>query len=118
MEDQIDIAFLDIMDEAMSIMQAEEVVVAATVTVNGREHHMGYYLVDGIYPSWLVFIKGVCVPQQEKHRFFSMKQASVMKDVVCDFDLLKKRFNILAIISRSYSQHTLEWSMLSQICCP
>jgi hypothetical protein len=51
MEDQIDIAFLDIMDEAMSIMQAEEAVVAATVTVNGREHHMGYYLVDGIYPS-------------------------------------------------------------------
>jgi hypothetical protein len=32
-------------------------------TVNGREHHMGYYLTDGIYPSWLVFMKGVHVPQ-------------------------------------------------------
>jgi hypothetical protein len=32
-------------------------------TVNGREHHMGYYLIDGIYPSWLVFMKGVHVPQ-------------------------------------------------------
>jgi hypothetical protein len=36
-----------------------------------------------------------------------MKQASVRKDVKCAFDLLKKRFNILAIADRSYSQHTL-----------
>jgi hypothetical protein len=53
-----------------------------------------------------VFIKGVHVPQQENHQFFSMKQASVRKDVECAFDLLKKRFNILVIIGRSYSQHT------------
>jgi hypothetical protein len=50
-------------------------------TVNGHEHHMGYYLTDGIYPSWSVFVKGVHIPQQEKHRFFSMKQASVRKDI-------------------------------------
>jgi hypothetical protein len=54
-----------------------------------------------------VFIKGVSVPQQEKHRFFSMKQASVSKDVKCAFSLLKKRFNILVIPDRSYSQCTL-----------
>jgi hypothetical protein len=72
-------------------------------TVNGRVHHMGYYLIDGIYPSWPVFMKGVPVPQQEKYRFFSMKQVSVRKDVECAFDLLKKRFNILAITGRSYS---------------
>jgi hypothetical protein len=58
-------------------------------TINGREHHLRYYLIDVIYPSCPVFIKGVPVPQQEKHRFFSMKQASVRKDVKCAFDLLK-----------------------------
>jgi hypothetical protein len=62
-----------------------------------------------------VFIKGAPVPQQEKHRFFSMKQASVRKDVECAFDLLKKRFNILTIYSRSYSQHTLNLIMCAYI---
>jgi hypothetical protein len=52
-------------------------------------------------------MKGVLVPQQEKYRFFSTKQPSVRKNVECAFDLLKKRFNILAIPSRSYSQRTL-----------
>jgi hypothetical protein len=62
---------------------------------------MGYYLTDGIYPSWPVFVKGVPISQQEKYRFFSMKQASMKKDVKCTFDPLKKRFNILVIPDRS-----------------
>jgi hypothetical protein len=69
---------------------------------------MRYYLTDGIYPSWPIFVKGVPIPQQEKHRFFSMKQVSVMKDVECAFGLLKKKFNILVIPGWSYSQHTID----------
>jgi hypothetical protein len=80
-------------------------------TVNGCKHHMRYYLTDGIYPSWSVFVKGVSIPQQEKHRFFSMKQALMRKDVECAFGLLKKRFNILSISGRSYSQHILDLIM-------
>jgi hypothetical protein len=56
-------------------------------------------------------MKGVPIPQQEKHRFFSMKQASVRKDVGCAFNLLKKWFNILAISGQSYSQRTLRLIM-------
>jgi hypothetical protein len=40
-----------------------------------------------------------------------MKQSSVKKDVECAFDLLKKRFDILAIPDRSYSQRTLNLIM-------
>jgi hypothetical protein len=53
-------------------------------------------------------VKGVPIPQQEKHRLFSMKQASVRKDIECAFDILKKRFNILTIPDRSYSKCTLD----------
>jgi hypothetical protein len=52
-------------------------------------------------------MKGVPLPQQEKHRFFSAKQSTLRKDVECVFGLLKKRFNILDIPSQFYSQHTL-----------
>jgi hypothetical protein len=37
-------------------------------TVNGHEYNYGYYLADGIYPSWPVFMKGVTLPQGEKHQ--------------------------------------------------
>jgi hypothetical protein len=49
--------------------------------INGNEHHMGYYLANGIYPSLLVFMKGMSLSQQEKHQFFSRKQATFRKDV-------------------------------------
>jgi hypothetical protein len=83
--------------------------------VNGREYHMRYYLINDIYSSWSVFIKCVSVPQQEKHRFFLVKQSTLRKDVKCAFDLLKKRFNILVIIDRSYFQHTLGLIMCAYI---
>jgi hypothetical protein len=44
-----------------------------------------------------------------------MKQASVRKDVEYAFDLLKKRFNILAIPNRSYSQRILDLIMCACI---
>ena len=36
-------------------------------SVNGHDYNKGYYLADGIYPSWPVFMKGVPVPQHDKH---------------------------------------------------
>jgi hypothetical protein len=44
-----------------------------------------------------------------------MKRASVRKDVECAFSLLKKMFNILAILGRSYSQRTLDLIMRAYI---
>jgi hypothetical protein len=66
-------------------------------TVNRNEHHKGYYLINVIYPSWSVLMKGVPLPEQEKHKIFSTKQSTLRKDVKCAFGLLKKRFNILVI---------------------
>ncbi|KAK1612795.1 hypothetical protein QYE76_036468 [Lolium multiflorum] len=71
------------------------------------EYNYGYYLADGIYPSWPVFMKGVTLPQSEKHRLFTAAQSAWRKDVECAFGVLKARFNILAVPGRSYSRRTL-----------
>nr|XP_051217860.1 uncharacterized protein LOC127335276 [Lolium perenne] len=76
-------------------------------TVNGHEYNYGYYLADGIYPSWPVFMKGVTLPQSEKQRVFTVAQSAWRKDVECAFGELKARFNILAVPGRSYSRRTL-----------
>ena len=76
-------------------------------TVNGHEYNRGYYLADGIYPSWPVFMKGVTLPQSEKHRLFTTAQSAWRKDVECAFGVLKSRFNIIAVPGRSFSQRTL-----------
>jgi len=42
---------------------------------------MGYYLADGIYPSWFTFVKTIPSPQRNKANFFATQQESAIKDV-------------------------------------
>ena len=49
--------------------------------VNGNKYTMGYYLADGIYPSWATFVKSFRNPQGNKKIHFTQAQESVRKDV-------------------------------------
>ncbi|XP_057803028.1 uncharacterized protein LOC131018321 [Salvia miltiorrhiza] len=63
--------------------------------VNGHEKDMGYYLTDGIYPSWAAFVKSVNGPQTRKHQLFAQHQEAARKDVERAFGVLQARFNFI-----------------------
>ncbi|XP_074349033.1 uncharacterized protein LOC141688819 [Apium graveolens] len=69
-------------------------------TVNGYEYYMGYYLVDGIYPSWPIFVKTVSKPQDNKRKHFAHAQESFRKDVERAFGVLQSRLAIIRGPSR------------------
>ncbi|KAJ9546808.1 hypothetical protein OSB04_019351 [Centaurea solstitialis] len=39
--------------------------------VNGHEYDRTYYLIDGIYPSWVAFVKSITSPQLQKNKLFA-----------------------------------------------
>ncbi|XP_057247939.1 uncharacterized protein LOC130590062 [Beta vulgaris subsp. vulgaris] len=66
-------------------------------TINGRHYNIGYYLADGIYPEWPVFVK--TIPRanmlSEKRKLFSQHQEGASKDIERAFRVFQKIFAIV-----------------------
>jgi hypothetical protein len=54
-------------------------------SINGNDYSLGYYLADGIYPSWATFVKTVPEPQGNKKKYFAKAQEACRKDVERSF---------------------------------
>nr|XP_043639409.1 uncharacterized protein LOC122610488 [Erigeron canadensis] len=67
----------------------------SSFTVNGTHYRKGYYLADGIYPEWSVFVKSYSCPQDDKKKKFKQYQESVRKDVERAFGSLQNQWHIL-----------------------
>jgi len=63
--------------------------------VHGRLYKRGYYLIDGIYPTWSVFVKATQYPTDPKDKRFKKVQESARKDVERGFGILKAKWGIL-----------------------
>lgn len=63
--------------------------------VNGRTYDMGYYLADGIYPTWPAFVKSIRHPMETKTQHFSTRQESARKDIERAFGVLRARFAVV-----------------------
>lgn len=64
--------------------------------VNGRKRNMCYYLVDGIYPKWAIFIDTIPNALARKQKTFSGAQEAARKDVERAFGVLIARWHILS----------------------
>jgi len=63
--------------------------------INGRQRDWLYFLADGIYPDWSVFVKTYADPVDARTRCFSKHQEGARKDVERAFGILVQKFQIL-----------------------
>ncbi|KAL9667178.1 hypothetical protein QQ045_001527 [Rhodiola kirilowii] len=84
-------------------------------TINGHEYNIGYYLADGIYPSWPTFVKTIPSPQGNKRKYFAASQEFARKDVERAFGVLQSRFAIIRGPSRFWDVDTMKYIMFTCI---
>jgi len=80
--------------------------------VNGHDYTMGYYLADGIYPSWSTFVKTIRNPSSNKTAHFAKVQEAERKNVERAFGVLQSRFAIVRGPARFWDQTTL-WHIMT-----
>lgn len=61
----------------------------------GRERDMPYYLVDGIYPDWPLFVKPIHDAEEESHVVYTKRQEGTRKDVERLFGVFQTRFAVM-----------------------
>ncbi|RWR92167.1 putative nuclease HARBI1 [Cinnamomum micranthum f. kanehirae] len=80
-------------------------------SINGHEYTTGYYLADGIYPSWATFVKTIPCPNGSKATKFAAAQESARKDVERAFGVLQACFSIVRGPARFWDRQTLQHIM-------
>jgi hypothetical protein len=77
-------------------------------TVNGNQYNQGYYLADGIYPEWAIFVKSISMPINDKDQEFANHQEGERKDIERAFGVLRRRWCILKRPARLHDKKQLE----------
>jgi len=82
--------------------------------VNEHHYNIGYYISDGIYPQWAIFVKTIPLSQGPKKKLFTERQESVRKDVERAFSVLQARFVIVRVPARLIDQ--IEIGIIMRAC--
>jgi hypothetical protein len=90
---------------------AEGIAPEVNYTINGHDYNMGYYLADGIYPSWATIVKSISLPMGNKRKYFARAQEAARKDVERAFEVLQARFAIVREPARIWDTETLAFIM-------
>jgi hypothetical protein len=76
-------------------------------SVNGHDYTIGYYLADGIYPTWATLIQSISHPMGNKKQYFAKAQEVARKMVERAFGVLQSRFAIVRGPARFWDPETL-----------
>jgi hypothetical protein len=83
--------------------------------VNENQHNIGYFLADGIYPEWAVFVKSIQLPIAEKDKLNAQEQEGARKDIERALGVLQRRWCILKRPARLYDRVVLRDVVLACI---
>ena len=87
---------INVLEHSSVIMElAQRCAPPMNYSINGHDYTMGYYLADGIYPQWSIFVKTISTPLEAKKKHFTRVQEACRKDVECAFGILQARFSIV-----------------------
>jgi hypothetical protein len=81
--------------------------------VNRNQYNICYYLADGTYLEWSIFVKSISLPISDKDRRFAKEQEGVKKDIERAFGVLQCQFCILKWPARLYDRRQLEQIVLA-----
>jgi hypothetical protein len=76
-------------------------------SINGHDYTMGYYLADGIYPTYTTFVKTIPSLRGKKRIYFATAQEALRKDVERAFGVLQSHFAIVQGLARIWDEETL-----------
>ena len=79
----------------------------APYAINGRRRDWMYFLVDGVYPCWSIFVKTNNHPTTQAETKYAKRQEHVRKDIERCFGVLVKKFGILKHRLRGWYVHAI-----------
>jgi hypothetical protein len=78
----------------------------------GHTYTKDYYLADGIYPEWPVFVKTHHNPTEEKYNRFAKEQEACRKYVEQEFGVLQFRWAIVCHPTKQWSVQQM-WEVMT-----